>query len=115
MNGSPPQRTRLEGLQQRWGQSLRAQIGERWASASTAMLALLIGIFLGENLSSILLLKITGGRPIVVLVLVLTHEAVVRVRTRAVAGVPSLGWVLVDNLRIGMVFALVLEAFKLGS
>ena len=26
-----------------------------------------------------------------------------------------LGWLLLDNLRIGLVYALVLEAFKLGS
>lgn len=115
MNGSPAQHTRLERLQQRWGRSLRAQIGERWASASVAMLALLVGIFLGQNASSLLLWKITGGRPIVVLALVITHEGLVRLRSRAVDDVPSLGWVLVDNLRIGVVFALVLEAFKLGS
>jgi hypothetical protein len=32
-----------------------------------------------------------------------------------VTDTPSLGWVVVDNLRMGVVFALVLEAFKLGS
>ncbi len=115
MSGSPPQHTRLEQLQQRWGRSLKAQIGERWATASVAMLALLAGIFLGQNVASILVWKISGGRPIVVLALVITHEALVRLRSRTVEDNPSLGWVLVDNLRIGVVFALVLEAFKLGS
>ncbi len=57
----------------------------------------------------------TGGRPIVVLGLVLSHEIVVRLRSRTVAEVPALSWVMVDNLRMGVVFALVLEAFKLGS
>jgi hypothetical protein len=115
MSGSPPQGTRLERLQQSWGRSLKAQVGDRWAPASAALLALLTGIFLGENVSSVLLWKVSGGRPIVVLALVLTHEALVRLRSRVVNGVPTLGWVLVDNLRIGVVFALVLEAFKLGS
>jgi hypothetical protein len=28
---------------------------------------------------------------------------------------PSLGWVVTDNLRIGLMLAVVLEAFKLGT
>jgi hypothetical protein len=110
-----PQPTRLERLQQRWGRVVRAQIGDRWATVSAASLALLAGIFLGQNLSSFLLWKVAGGRPVVVLSLVLSHEILARLRSRAVSDVPSLGWVIVDNLRIGVVFALVLEAFKLGS
>lgn len=115
MSRAPFQPTRLEQLQTRWGQILRAQIGRRWATASGALLGLLVGIFLGENLSSVLLWKITGGRPILVLSMVISHEILVRIRTRAVADLPPFGWVILDNLRIGMVFALVLEAFKLGS
>ncbi|MFN9630553.1 MAG: DUF565 domain-containing protein [Cyanobacteriota bacterium] len=109
------QRTRLEQLQQRWGRVIRAQIGDRWATASAASLALLAGIFLGQNVASILLWTVTGGRPMVVLGLVVSHELVVRLRSRTVGQVPSLAWVMLDNLRIGVVFALMLEAFKLGS
>ncbi|MFN6340290.1 MAG: DUF565 domain-containing protein [bacterium] len=115
MSGSRTQDTRLERLQRRWGRSLGAQIGRRWATGGTALLALLGGIFLGQNLSSILLLKLTGGRPMVVLAIVITHELLVRIRTRAVSDLPNLGWVVADNVRVGVVFALVLEAFKLGS
>lgn len=111
----PMQQTRLEQVQRRWGRVVTAQIGRRWATASTALLALLGGIFFGENLSSVLLWKVTGGRPMVVLGMVITHELLVRLRTRAITDLPSLGWVVADNLRIGVVFALVLEAFKLGS
>jgi hypothetical protein len=113
--GAPMQQTRLEQLQQRWGSLVKAQIGDRWATASAASLALLAGVFMGQNLSSILLWKVSGGRPMVVLGLVLSHELLVRLRSRTVTDVPSLAWVLLDNLRIGLVFALVLEAFKLGS
>jgi hypothetical protein len=28
---------------------------------------------------------------------------------------PGLGWIVADNLRLGLVYAVVLEAFKLGS
>jgi hypothetical protein len=39
----------------------------------------------------------------------------VRLRTHLVKGQPALAWVMLDNLRIGVVYALMLEAFKLGS
>jgi hypothetical protein len=32
-----------------------------------------------------------------------------------VRGTPTLAWMLVDNLRIGLVYAVVLDAFKLGT
>jgi hypothetical protein len=50
-----------------------------------------------------------------VLLMVLLVELVVRLRGRLAAPQPDLGWVIVDNLRIGMVYAVVLEAFKLGT
>jgi hypothetical protein len=115
LDGRPRQQTRLQQVLDQAGRSVRAQIGTRWATASTALLALLGGIFLGENLSALLLWKLTGGRPILVLGMVVVYEVLVRLRTRAVKDVPSLGWVVIDNLRMGLVFALVLEAFKLGS
>ena len=115
LEGPPRQQTRLQRVLNQLGRNLRAQIGTRWATASTALLALLGGIFLGENLSAILLWKLTGGRPILVLGMVVVYEVLVRLRTRAVTDVPPLGWVVIDNLRMGVVFALVLEAFKLGS
>jgi hypothetical protein len=39
----------------------------------------------------------------------------VRLRSRLVRSEPGLGWLMADNLRIGLVYAVVLEAFKLGS
>jgi hypothetical protein len=52
---------------------------------------------------------------VVVLLLVLLLELMVRLRTRLVGERPGLGWILTDNLRLGVVYAVVLEAFKLGS
>ena len=37
------------------------------------------------------------------------------VRKRLVTGPVPLSWRLLDNLRIGVVYAVVLEAFKVGS
>jgi hypothetical protein len=50
-----------------------------------------------------------------VLATVLTVELIVRLRGRLVRATPGLSWVVVDNLRIGVVYAVVLEAFKLGT
>jgi hypothetical protein len=50
-----------------------------------------------------------------VLIWLLVIEAVVRLRSRLVEDDPSLAWIVADNLRIGLVYAVVLEAFKLGS
>ena len=56
-----------------------------------------------------------GHRPVVVLIWLLVIEVVVRLRSRLVEDDPSLAWIVVDNLRIGLVYAVLLEAFKLGS
>jgi hypothetical protein len=50
-----------------------------------------------------------------VLAVVLALEVLVRLRGRLVTGEPPLVWRLLDNLRIGLVYAVVLEAFKLGT
>ena len=50
-----------------------------------------------------------------VLGLLLVIETLVRLRSRLVRAEPSLAWVIVDNLRIGATYSIVLEAFKLGT
>jgi hypothetical protein len=50
-----------------------------------------------------------------VLIMLVLVELAIRVRSRWLKGEPGLGWVLADNLRIGATYAVVLEAFKLGS
>jgi hypothetical protein len=50
-----------------------------------------------------------------VLAVVLALEVLVRLRGRVVTGEPPLVWRVLDNLRIGLVYAVVLEAFKLGT
>jgi hypothetical protein len=115
MTRLPVQRTRFQGLLSRIGGSLLGQLRRSWRAGSLALLALLVGFFVGQNLTAVLLIAAPGGRPAVVLLFVLLVEVLVRLRTRFVATDPSLGWVVVDNLRIGACYAVVLEAFKLGS
>jgi len=115
MSGPARQRTRLQQLERRFGGSLLTQLRAGWRSASLTLLGLLLGFYLAQNLSSLLLIKLQGGRPFVVLLIVLGFELMVRLRSRFVSESPGLAWVIVDNLRIGATYALVLEAFKLGT
>jgi hypothetical protein len=115
MTRLPVQRTRFQGLQSRIGGSLLGQLRRSWRAGSLALLALLLGFFAGQNLTALLLYAAPGGRPAVVLLFVLVVEALVRLRSRYVGKDPSLTWVVLDNLRIGACYAVVLEAFKLGT
>ncbi|WP_413743849.1 DUF565 domain-containing protein [Synechococcus sp. MIT S9451] len=108
------QLTRYACLQRQLGQQLRPAFTGPWKRRSIGVLALLIGFFLGSNFTSYYLQKI-GQRPVVVLVLVLLVELMIRLRTKVVADPWPMSWLALDNLRIGVVYAVVLEAYKLGS
>jgi hypothetical protein len=109
MTRLPVEPTRFSRVQERLGNLLFGGLAGRWRERSLAILALLLGFYGGSNLTAYYLQSL-GQRPLVVLI-----EAVVRVRSRWLKGDPGLGWVLCDNLRIGLVYAVVLEAFKVGS
>ena len=115
MRGPARQPTRLRGLERQLGESLLPSRRRSWRDTSLAILALLFGFYLAQNVSSLLLIRVQGGRPVVVLALLLVIEVVVRLRSRLLAGQRPLGWVLLDNLRVGATYSLVLEAFKLGT
>jgi hypothetical protein len=115
MTRLPVQRTRFQGLLSRLGKAAAGQVRRSWRAGSLAVLALLVGFFAGQNLTSLLLIAAPGGRPAVVLAFLLLVEGMVRLRSRMVKAEPPLAWVLLDNLRIGSTYAIVLEAFKLGT
>ena len=114
MTRLPLQRTRFDRLQRRIGMAVFGGFQGSWRRRSLAVLALLLGFYGGQNVTALWLEQI-GQRPVVVLVLVVLLELVVRLRSRFVGDRPGLGWVIADNLRLGLVYAVVLEAFKLGS
>jgi len=115
MTRLPVQRTRFQGLTSRLGGRVAGLVRRSWRTGSLAALALLLGFFAGQNLTSYVLFASPGGRPVVVFAMLLLIETLVRLRSRLVGAEPSLGWVIVDNLRIGATYAIVLEAFKIGT
>jgi hypothetical protein len=109
------QSTRLEGLLSRLGRGVVGQVRRSWRGASASLLALLVGYYLGQNITTLLLVYVPIGRPIVVLAMVLAIEILVRLRSRLVGEEPAIGWVIADNLRLGITYSVVFEAFKLGT
>jgi hypothetical protein len=109
------QRTRLQGVLQRLSDQLLGWLRRSWRTASLAILALLLGYWIGQNLTALLLLRVPLGRPFAVLLMVLLLELVVRLRSRMVGEDAATGWVFADNLRIGLIYSVVFEAFKLGT
>ncbi|MEB3200246.1 MAG: DUF565 domain-containing protein [Synechococcaceae cyanobacterium] len=115
MNSPPPQPTRYEALQNRLGERATALLRRSWRGASLAMLGLLGGFWLGQNISTLLLVWTPGNRPAVALAMLVVIELLVRLRSNRRVDEPGLIWVVLDNLRLGATYAVVLEAFKLGS
>lgn len=114
MTPPPLQVTRFDRLQRRLGGLLLGGFRGSWRRRSLVLLSLLLGFYAGQNVTALLLDQLRL-RPVLVLALVIVIELVVRLRTRLVADRVPLAWLMVDNLRVGLVYALVLEAFKLGS
>jgi hypothetical protein len=114
MSRLPIQATRFQRLLEATNTRLLDGLRGSWRRRSLALIALLLGVFLGNNLSSYVLFSV-GQRPFAVLGFVTLIEVCVRLRSRWLSDEPSLGWILCDNLRVGFVYAVVLEAFKLGS
>ena len=108
------QKTKLDNIQRKLWFFLTDSITGTWKKRSIGLLSLLIGYYLGSTLTSYYLIKI-GERPIVGLIMVLLVEITVRFRSSSLHGKNSYLITILDNLRIGSVYSVVLEAFKLGS
>ena len=85
-----------------------------WRRRSLGVLSLLLGFILGSNFTMYWYQEV-GQRPVVVLFMVVIIELLVRARTYVRSEPWPLGWLAIDNIRIGAVYAVVFEAFKLGS
>ena len=109
------QATRYEQLQRRIGRQLNQTLVGPWRRRSVAVLALLFDFIIGSNVTMIWFQRSGQNRPAAVLVMVIVIELIVRMRSRVHSGPWPLPWLALDNLRIGTVYAVVLEAYKLGS
>ncbi|WP_320674645.1 DUF565 domain-containing protein [Prochlorococcus sp. MIT 1341] len=108
------QNTKLNYIQKKVWFFLTDSITGPWKKRSVGLLSLLIGYYLGSTLTSYYLIKF-GERPLVGLMMVFVVELCVRARSSKVLRENSYLVTTIDNLRIGSVYSVVLEAFKLGS
>lgn len=108
------QDTRLSRLQGRFGERFLLGFKGPWFRISLVLLALLGGFFLGGNATEYVgeSLALRSASAFTLLVLV---ELLIRLRFRFANSPLTLSWQVIDNLRIGFTYALVLEAFKVGS
>lgn len=116
----PRQPTRFERFSKAAATTILGPFRGSWRRRSVLLLALLLGFYAGGNVTAYVVVRFPGGRPSLVLALVLLLELMVRLRTRSLPTLPDgqpapLGWMVLDNLRMGLVYAVVLEAFKVGT
>ncbi|MFM7548472.1 MAG: DUF565 domain-containing protein [Cyanobacteriota bacterium] len=116
----PRQPTRFARLTDAMATSLFGAFRGSWRRRSVLLLSLLLGFYAGGNITAYVVVRFPGGRPAMVLAIVLLLELVVRLRSRTMPPLPDgqpapFGWMVADNLRLGVVYAVVLEAFKVGT
>ena len=85
-----------------------------WKIRSIGLLSLLVGFYLSSTLTSYFL-QISNQRILVVFCLFILIELSVRVRKPLYTKNKQIILLTLDNFRIGICYAIVLEAFKLGS
>ncbi len=108
------QKTKLDKFQSNIGVYLSTALLGPWKRRSLGLITLLVGFYSGNNLTVYYLEKV-GQRPLVVFVMVVIIEVLIRLRSTVKGNNWPLQWLAIDNFRIGCVYAVVLEAFKLGS
>ena len=88
-------------------------LSDTWKSKSISLISVLLGYFLFANF---LTKFISEGKNelIMVPIIILFIEFIIRIKPSSSSKFYYL-WSIVDKLRIGAIYAIILEAFKLGS
>ncbi len=88
-------------------------LSDTWRSKSINLISVLTGYFLFANF---LTKFISEGKNelIMVPIIILFIEFIIRIKPSSSSKIYYL-WSVVDKLRIGAIYAIILEAFKLGS
>tara|TARA_Y100001968_G_scaffold333622_2_gene397698 strand:+ start:2929 stop:3258 length:330 start_codon:yes stop_codon:yes gene_type:complete len=108
------QNTRLKIIQEELVNYFVIPFKGPWKVRSLGLITLLLGFYLSSNISSYIINK-QGERIGVLLIMLITIEILIRLRPSIPFKNTPLHWIAIDNLRIGSTYAIVLEAFKLGS
>ena len=84
-----------------------------WKDKSLNLLSILLGYFLFANFITKFISE--GKNELLMIpVIIILFEVIIRMKPQSNSSM-YLVWMLLDKIRIGSVYALILEAFKLGS
>ena len=108
------QETNFQNYLRRLASYFSTSLTGPWKRRCLGIISLLVGYYLGSNLTAYFLEKV-GQRPFVAFIMVVVIEIFIRLRSRVRRDPWPLYWLAIDNIRIGSVYAVVFEAFKLGS
>jgi len=88
-------------------------LSDTWKSKSISLISVLTGYFLFANF---LTKFISEGKNelIMVPIIIVFIEIIIRIKPSSNSKFYNI-WTVVDKLRIGAIYAIILEAFKLGS
>ncbi len=107
--------TQYQRITKRITSSIFFSVIGSWRKRSLGLITLLLGYYLGSNIISYLI-NTTNTKLIILILLLFFVELIVRIRTKfRISNTFNYHIYASDNIRIGMTYAIVLEAFKLGS
>tara|TARA_B100000700_G_scaffold319061_1_gene413515 strand:+ start:1238 stop:1564 length:327 start_codon:yes stop_codon:yes gene_type:complete len=92
---------------------LVSTFGNTWRQRSFCLISLLVGYYIANNL--VYYLGISPQRPLGILLLIILIELLIRLRGRTSTDLSNYFWKITDNFRIGFLYSIILEAYKLGS
>ena len=84
-----------------------------WKRRSLSIISILLGFYLGSNIPAFVIDQ-NVSRTYLSIIFLFIYEILIRIRTQSRIK-PLNIWFFLDGLRIGSLYAIVLEAFKLGS
>ncbi len=107
------QKTKFSSINEQLNNILFGFLTSSWKSKSINIISVLIGYFLFANFVTKF---ISEGKNelIMVPIIILIIEIIIRIRPYQKSSLFIL-WSIVDKVRIGATYAVILEAFKLGS
>ena len=108
------QRTKYKKFVDSLTRILGSIISDSWSKRSILLLSLLSGIYFTNSLLSFLLDKSINTIFLAILILLIME---ISIRSLAISNISKFSIIIVsiNNFRIGSTYALILEAFKLGS
>ena len=107
------QKTKFSKINYQFNNLLFGFLRSSWKSKSINIISVLTGYFLFANFATKF---ISEGKNelIMVPIIIVFIEIIIRIKPAASSKFYYL-WTVVDKLRIGAIYAVILEAFKLGS